>query len=58
MNVMTLPEMSERLSDIDVITLIELLSITSQDIVERFQDYIEDSYDMLLFEIEEIDTDE
>ena len=58
MNVMTLPEMSERLSDIDVITLIELLSITSQDIVERFQDYIEDSYYMLLFEIEEIDTDE
>lgn len=58
MNVMTLPEMSERLSDIDVITLIELLSITSQDIVERFQDYIEDSYDMLLFEIEGTDTDE
>jgi hypothetical protein len=58
MNVMTLPEMSERLSDIDVITLIELLNITSQDIVERFQDYIEDSYDMLLFEIEGTDTDE
>lgn len=58
MNVMTLPEMSERLSDIDAITLIELLNITSQDIVERFQDYIEDSYDMLLFEIEGTDTDE
>lgn len=58
MNVMTLPEMSERLSDIDVIALIELLNITSQDIVERFQDYIEDSYDMLLFEIEGTDTDE
>jgi hypothetical protein len=58
MNVMTLPEMSERLSDIDVITLIELLNITSQDIVERFQDYIEDSYDMILFEIEGTDTDE
>lgn len=58
MNVMTLPEMSERLSDIDAITLIELLNITSQDIVERFQDYIEDSYDMILFEIEGTDTDE
>lgn len=58
MNVMTLPEMSERLSDIDAITLIELLNITSQDIVERFQDYIEDSYDMLLFEIEGTDTNE
>jgi len=58
MNTMTLPEMVERLADIDVISLIELLDISSQDIVDRFQDYIEDAYDTILDELEGGETDE
>lgn len=58
MDAMTVPEMSERLGDIDVVSLIELLDITSQDIVERFQDYIEDSYDAILYELEGAEVDE
>jgi hypothetical protein len=42
---MTLPEIMEHMKDIDEITLIEVLRITSEDIVEQFKDRIEDDYD-------------
>ena len=42
--------------------LLELLDIESEEIVEKFQDKIEDNYDKLLVEVdnlkEEIDLDE
>lgn len=42
--------------------LLELLDIESEEIVEKFLDKIEDNYDKLLVEVdnlkEEIDTDE
>ena len=49
---LTLEELKERLADrLDEITLLELLNITSYDLVERFADLIEDNYDKLQKEI-------
>ncbi len=49
---LTLEELKERLADrLDEITLLELLNITSYDLVERFSDLIEDNYDKLQKEI-------
>ena len=44
---LTLPEIAERLKQIDEITLLEILGITSEDIVDRFGDIIEDRADSL-----------
>ncbi len=49
---LTLEELKERLADrLDEITLLELLIITSYDLVERFSDLVEDNYDKLQKEI-------
>lgn len=49
---LTLEELKERLADrLDEITLLELLNITSYDLVERFSDLVEDNYDKLQKEI-------
>jgi hypothetical protein len=45
-------ELKEKLKRIDEVTLLELLNIHSDDIIERFEDYIEDKYEQLLKEIE------
>lgn len=57
---LTLEELKERLADrLDEITLLELLNITSYDLVERFADIIEDNYDKLQKEInDDYETDE
>jgi hypothetical protein len=57
---LTLEELKERLADrLDEITLLELLNITSYDLVERFSDLIEDNYDKLQKEInDDYETDE
>jgi hypothetical protein len=44
---LTLEEIKERLKRWDEITLIEELSLRSEDIVERFDDIIEDQADRL-----------
>lgn len=51
---LTLNELQERLKQIDEVTLMELLEITSEDITEKFLDKIEDRYDYLIGEITEI----
>jgi hypothetical protein len=43
----TLEELKEWLSRIDEVTLLEILGISSEDLVERFTDEIEDNYDKL-----------
>jgi hypothetical protein len=43
----------ERMSRLDEITLLEVLNISSEEIVERFADKIEDKFDEL-----EIDLDD
>lgn len=47
-----LEELKEKLKRIDEVTLLELLDITSDDIVVHFEDFIEEQYDKLIREIE------
>ena len=44
---LTLVEVCEKLRDIDEITLMERLEITSEDLVSRFIDVIEEKYEEL-----------
>jgi hypothetical protein len=48
----TFEELKEKLQRVDEVTLLELLEIRSDDIIERFEDYIEDRQEQLLKEIE------
>jgi hypothetical protein len=51
---LTLEELKAKLAErLDEITLLELLSINSYDIVERFEDFIENNYDRLMKEIDD-----
>ena len=50
---LTLPELYELLIDIDEITLLEILNISSEDIVDRFKDLIDEQADKLEKEFEE-----
>lgn len=49
----TFTELSEYLKSLDEVTLMELLEISSEDLVDRFSDIIETKYDYLLTQIEE-----
>ena len=46
----TLTELEEKLKDIDEITLLERLEISSEDIIDRFEDRIEERFEQ--FELE------
>ena len=46
-----LHEIKERLIELDEVTLLELLNITSEEIVEMFSDRIEDNADKLEKEV-------
>lgn len=50
---LTLRDIMERMVKLDEITLLEVLDISSEELVERFADKIEDKFDEL-----EIDLDE
>lgn len=55
---LTLCELKEKLAEnYDETLLLELLEINSSDIVERFLDRIENRYDQLAPEFEEVDTE-
>ena len=54
---LTLNDVVERLKQIDEVSLMELLEITSEDMVSRFLDRVEMKYDILLREFEEDDED-
>ena len=49
----TLNQLTERLRDMDEVGLIELLEISSDDIVDKFMDIIEDNKDHLIYKLEE-----
>lgn len=55
---MTFEEIKERLKRLDEILLLEVLEISSEDIVERFSDLIEDKLEELESELEEIYDEE
>jgi hypothetical protein len=44
---LTLTEINERLKALDEVDLLEVLGITSEDLVDRFSDVIEDKIDKL-----------
>ena len=48
----TFEELKEKLQRVDEVTLLELLEIRSDDIVERFEDFIEEQQEKLMREIE------
>ena len=54
----TYEELREKLRQVDEISLLELLDISSEELVERFQDRIENRIDMLESEFEEESDDE
>jgi hypothetical protein len=49
---LTIPEIKDRLKQIPELDLLELLEITSEELVERFSDLIEDKADKLEREVE------
>ena len=48
---LTIYDVKDRLSHLDEITLLEVLDITSVDIVERFMDNVEENYEELAEEL-------
>lgn len=50
---LTLPELVEKLKNIDEITLMERLEISSEDLVSRFIDVIENKFDELSEELDD-----
>lgn len=54
MNPLTFEELKELLKRFDEVLLMELLSITSEDIVEMFSDRIEENQYKLMKEIDEL----
>lgn len=49
---LTLPELKERLKRLDEVSLLELLDISSEDLIESFSDIIENNYLQLLKEVD------
>jgi len=49
---LTLQELKERLKRLDELSLLELLDVTSEEIVEMFVDRIEDNFDRLMNEVD------
>jgi hypothetical protein len=49
---LTVPEIMDKLKMLDEITLLEVLNITSEDLVERFADVIEEKADSLEGDLE------
>lgn len=55
---LTLQELKERLKRLDELSLLELLDVTSEELVEMFVDRIEDNFDRLLNEVDYDGEDE
>jgi hypothetical protein len=49
---LTLEDVKERLSRFDEVTLLEVLNVSSEDIVDRFEDYILNKAEELSKELE------
>lgn len=53
---LTLHELCEKLKHLDEISILELLNISAEELVEKFQDEIEERYDNLTTEFEDEDN--
>jgi hypothetical protein len=54
----TLEELKERLAQLDELTILELLDVTSEELVEFLSDQIEYKYDQLIEYLSEPDEEE
>lgn len=54
---MTFAELVRQLKEYDELTVLELLEISAEDIVERFSDKIEDRFDYIEEQISEAETE-
>lgn len=54
---LTLEEVKEKLKQLDETSLLEILEIDSEEIVERFSDKIEDKEDYFITDLEEEEWD-
>lgn len=54
----TIVEMQERLAQLDELTILELLDITSEELVYYLQDCVIEKYDQLLERFQESDEDD
>lgn len=55
---LTFEELKERLKRLDEVTLLEVLEISSEDLIDRFEDKIEDRHEELEPELEDLDDEE
>lgn len=55
---LTLLEIQEKLKRYDEVSLLEVLEISSEDLVEKFIEKIEEKYDVLLEELEDTEDDD
>lgn len=55
---LTFEEVKDKLKEVDEISLLEKLEIYSDDIVDRFEDKIEEQLEQLLLDFEEDTNDE
>jgi len=55
---LTFADMIERLKRIDEISLLEILNISAEDIVERFEDRIEARWQELEEELEDLEDED
>lgn len=54
---MTFAELVRQLKEYDELTVLELLEISAEDIVERFSDKIEERFDYLEEQVSEAETE-
>jgi hypothetical protein len=51
---LTLVDVKERLGHYDEVTLLEILDISSEDLLDRFEDFIEEQYEELAEELDDV----
>lgn len=55
---LTVKDIRDRLRVLDEVTLLELLNLSSEEIVDRFEDVIQDRADLLEMQLEELVTED
>lgn len=53
----TINELFDRLKELDELSILEILNISSEEIVQRFQDEIEERFDNLVTKFEDEDNE-
>ncbi len=55
---LTILDLFDKLKRLDEISLLEILNITTEELVDRFEDRIEAMFDQLVDEIDDTEEDE